>query len=102
MMALLKSNQCNLSILRDLIASHLISSVHLILSNHIHKKATNFAVLSELGRFPLHFDIIKSKIRYWYRLENLGSSFPLLRLQIPVTVKNSFLVWIHEFFTSKY
>ena len=56
-----------------------ISSVHLILSNHIHKKATNFAVLSELGRFPLHFDIIKSKIRYWYRLENLGSSFPLLK-----------------------
>jgi len=45
----------------------------------VNKKATNFAVLSELGRFPLHFDIIKSKIRYWYRLENLGSSFPLLK-----------------------
>ena len=74
MMALLKSTQCNLSILRDLIASHLIC-----IFNLIHKKATNFAVLSELGRFPLHFDIIKSKIRYWYRLENLGSSFPLLK-----------------------
>jgi len=45
----------------------------------VNKKATHFAVLSELGRFPLHFDIIKSKIRYWYRLENLGSSFPLLK-----------------------
>lgn len=26
----------------------------------VHKSATNFAVLSELGRFPLHFDIIRS------------------------------------------
>ena len=42
------------------------------------KKATNLATLSELGRFPLHFDILKAMIRYWYRLENLGSSFPLL------------------------
>lgn len=45
----------------------------------VSKKATNLATLSELGRFPLHFDIIKSMIRYWYRLENLGSSFPLLQ-----------------------
>ena len=26
----------------------------------VHKKSSNFAVLSELGRFSLHFDIIKS------------------------------------------
>ena len=44
----------------------------------VHKSATNFAVLSELGRFPLHFDILKSMLSYWYRLENLGQSFPLL------------------------
>ena len=43
------------------------------------KRATNFAALSELGRFPLHFDIIKSILNYWHRLENLGSSFPLLK-----------------------
>ena len=43
------------------------------------KRATNLATLSELGRFPLHFDITKSMIRYWHRLENLGSSFPLLK-----------------------
>jgi hypothetical protein len=43
------------------------------------KRATNFATLSELGRFPLHFDIIKSMIRYWYRLENLDSIFTLLK-----------------------
>ena len=45
----------------------------------LHKRTTNFAALSELGRFPLHFDIIRSIINYWYRLENLGSSFPLLK-----------------------
>ena len=45
----------------------------------INKRATNFATLSELGRFPLHFDIIKSTIRYWYRLENLDSNFTLLK-----------------------
>jgi hypothetical protein len=30
----------------------------------VHRKSTNFAVLSELGRFPLHFDIVKSIIKY--------------------------------------
>lgn len=44
----------------------------------VHKSATNFAVLSELGRFPLHFDIIRSMLSYWYRLENHSQSFPLL------------------------
>jgi hypothetical protein len=34
---------------------------------------------SELGLFPLHFDIIKSMIRYWDRLENLDSNFTLLK-----------------------
>ena len=45
----------------------------------VHKKSTNFAVLSELGRFPLHYDIVKSLIRYWYRLENLSTEFTLLK-----------------------
>ena len=45
----------------------------------LHRKTTNIAVMSELGRFPLHFNIIRSMIKYWYRLENLGSSFPLLK-----------------------
>ena len=44
----------------------------------VNKKATNFAVLSELGRFPIHFDIIKAMVRFWYRLENLDNAFPLL------------------------
>jgi hypothetical protein len=44
----------------------------------VNRKTTNLATLSELGMFPLQFDVIKSMIRYWYRLENLNSSFPLL------------------------
>ena len=43
------------------------------------RKYHNFAVLSELGRFPLHYDIVRSLIRYWYRLENLSTEFTLLK-----------------------
>lgn len=32
-----------------------------------------------MGRFPLWFDVIKNIINYWYRLENLESTFPLLK-----------------------
>ena len=42
------------------------------------KKTTNFAVLSEPGRFPLYYDIIKSIFHYWNRLEYL-EKFPLLQ-----------------------
>ena len=45
----------------------------------VNRKSTNFAVLSELGRFPLHYDIVKHVLGYWHRLENIGSSFPLLK-----------------------
>ena len=52
----------------------------------VNKQATNFATLSELGNRPnsesvakFHFDIIKSMIRYWNRLENLDSNFTLLK-----------------------
>ena len=41
--------------------------------------STNFAVLSELGRFPIHYQIIKQMLEYWHHLENLESSFPLLK-----------------------
>jgi hypothetical protein len=45
----------------------------------VHQKSTNVAVLSELGRFPIHYQIIKQMIGYWHHLENLESSFPLLK-----------------------
>ena len=53
---------------------------------------TRHAALSELDRFPLHFDIIKSRISYWHRLENLGQSFPLLQSSFLVKSSINFLV----------
>lgn len=32
----------------------------------VHRKSTNFAVLSELGRFPLYYDIVILLIKSWY------------------------------------
>ena len=38
----------------------------------IHKKASTFGVFSELGRFPLSYNILSSMLNYWYRLENIA------------------------------
>lgn len=35
-------------------------------------------MLSELGRYPLYFNIVKSMLNYYLRLEKTGSTFPLL------------------------
>lgn len=45
----------------------------------VNRKTTNFAVLSELGRFPMHFDIVKAMLNYWQRLEHDVENFPLLQ-----------------------
>ena len=45
----------------------------------VHSKTTNIAVLSELGRFPLYFNIIKAMLKFFHRLENPGTTFPLLK-----------------------
>jgi hypothetical protein len=45
----------------------------------VHKKSTNFGVLSELGRFPIYYDIFKYMLNYWHRLETLHSTFPFLQ-----------------------
>ena len=37
----------------------------------VNRKSANFAVLSELGRYPFYLDIIKTVLKYWYHLENL-------------------------------
>ena len=44
----------------------------------VHRKTTNQAVLSQIGRFPIYFGIIKSMLNYWQRLEYL-ESFPILQ-----------------------
>ena len=36
-------------------------------------------LLSELGRYPLHYDIVSRLLKYCYRLENLTREFPLLK-----------------------
>lgn len=43
------------------------------------KKSTNFAVLSELGRLPIHYNIINAMLRFWHRLQNLDDQFPILQ-----------------------
>ena len=50
-----------------------------VYSKIVHKKSTNFVVFSELGRFPIHYQIIKQMLGYWHHLENLESSLPLLK-----------------------
>ena len=57
----------------------------------VHQKSTNFTVLSELGRFPIHYQIIKHMLGYWHHLENLESSFPLLKAAYNSS-KNLFLL----------
>ena len=77
-----KRLQSNDLVLDQIYLNFEIEKLHIKFSKYIlgvNKRATNFATLSELGRFPLHFDIIKSMIRYWYRLENLDSNFTLLK-----------------------
>ena len=45
----------------------------------LNKKSVNHASHSGLGRHPLHYDIVKSLLKYCYRLENLTTEFPLLK-----------------------
>ena len=35
-------------------------------------------MLSELGRFPIYFNIVKALVKYYYRLKNIQSDFPVL------------------------
>jgi hypothetical protein len=43
------------------------------------KKSSNFAALSELGRLPTHFNIVKAMLKFWHRLQNLDNQFPILK-----------------------
>ena len=37
----------------------------------VHKKSSNFAVMSELRRYSYYIDIIKAMFKFWYRIEHL-------------------------------
>ena len=39
----------------------------------VHKKASTFGVLSELGRFSLSYNLLNNILNYWHRLENIGT-----------------------------
>lgn len=39
----------------------------------VHKRSSNFAVASELGRFPIQVNILLSALSYWHRLETTSS-----------------------------
>ena len=40
----------------------------------VHRKSSNFAVMSESGRFPYYIDIIKASLKFWHILENLDQN----------------------------
>jgi hypothetical protein len=52
-----------------------VSGKSLVSASFYGQNSTNFAVLSELGRFPLHFNVIKAMIRYYDRLKKIEEMF---------------------------
>ena len=44
----------------------------------VHSKTSNAAVLSELGRFSIYFNIVQALVKYYYRLKNIQSDFPVV------------------------
>ena len=40
----------------------------------VNKKASNFAIMSEVGKYPIIFDSFKSVLNYWHRLENMPTN----------------------------
>ena len=39
----------------------------------VHKRSSNFAVFSELGRYSLQISILLSTLSYWHRLKNTNT-----------------------------
>ena len=42
------------------------------------EKATNSAVMGELGRYPLFLEVLLNMIKYWVRLSKINTSSTLL------------------------
>ena len=40
---------------------------------NVHKKCSNFGVMSETGRIPIILDSFKASSNYWYRIQNMTS-----------------------------
>jgi hypothetical protein len=66
----------------------------------VQKKSSNFAVLCELGRFPLYYHFIKAMINYWFRLETLQNPSFILLKETYLVSKNVYLQNKPSWFTS--
>ena len=65
-----------------LTSSHEPDKLHLKISKFILgviRKNCNFAILSELGRFPIYISLIKSIIKYYFRIFNMAQDFLLYK-----------------------
>ena len=77
-----KCNQSGNIQISDCYKNFKSENLHLKFCKHLlglNKKSVNHASLSELGRHPLHYDVVKSMLKYCYRIENLTTEFPLLQ-----------------------
>ena len=60
----------------------------------VHKRSSNFAVFSELGRYPLQINILLSTLSYWHRLENTNTELLSDAFACSQTLhKNGFHSW---------
>jgi hypothetical protein len=59
----------------------------------VNKKFTILAVLSELGRYPLHFSVVLSMLKYWLRIDKMESGL-LSDAYIAVQMKKCRDTWI--------
>jgi hypothetical protein len=62
----------------------------------LQQKSSNFAILSELWRFPLYYQINKAMINYWFWLETLHNpSLILFSIKEPLSSKETIMVFIY-------
>ena len=60
----------------------------------VHKRSSNFAVFSELGRYPLQINILLSTLSYWHRHENTNTELLSDAFACSQTLhKNGFHSW---------
>ena len=67
----------------------------------VRKKATNRAVMGELGRYPLFLEVLLNIIKYWIRLSKINILLRLLPLRFSITfITPSVLYYVYYPFGS--
>lgn len=77
MFDLAKFNRCRESPLENMFKDSFIEKLNIRLCKFllgVSRKASNLAVMGELGRYPFYIDVIVTMLKYWLRLHNLDSS----------------------------